>query len=173
MSSTTMSTTKSTFRLDIGCGLHPKTPLDRWAHLDIDPGPHIELVCDFGDIPLDDGTVDEIWIGDVIEHIPVWRQDEVLAEWRRILAPNGTLSGHTPSLEFNVCQYVAGQITLDWLLQNLYGDRAGFPHQHYILFTKETLDDLLQNHGFSKVDFSASPGPREAPWWLVFQAHKL
>jgi predicted SAM-dependent methyltransferase len=159
-------------KLDIGCGLHTKKPLDEWTHLDIDPGPHIELVCDFGDIPLDSESVSEIWIGDVIEHVPVWRQAEVLVEWRRILKPGGTIAGNTPNLDYNVRGYVAGNITLDWLIQNLYGDRAGYPHQHYILFTMGTLTELFNKHGFIDVDFSNSPGPRENPSWLVFSARK-
>ena len=163
----------SSSRLDIGCGLNLKKPLDEWTHLDIDPGPQIELNCDFGDIPLDNGSVDEIHIGDVIEHIPVWRQTEVLSEWHRILKIGGTLGGNTPSLERNIWQYFNKEIDLDWLLQNLYGDRAGFPHQHYILFTEETLSALLERHGFDVVDFSGSPGPKELPWWLVFTTTKV
>jgi predicted SAM-dependent methyltransferase len=159
-------------KLDVGCGLNLKKPLNEWVHLDIDQGPHIEIVCDFRDIPLDDGRVDEIWIGDVIEHVPVWQQAEALGEWRRVLKDGGVLNGTTPNLEHCVHGYVAGEIDLDWLLQNLYGDRAGFPHQHYILFTRDTLDTLLRNYGFGPVDFSGSPGPKDNPWWLVFTTKK-
>lgn len=160
-------------RLDIGCGLHTKEPLDEWIHLDCDEGPHIEMVCDFGDIDLPDESVCEIHIGDVIEHVPVWRQAEVLGEWHRILKPGGILGGNTPSLEYNVQKYARGEIDLNWLLQNLYGDRAGYPHQHYILFTKETLTELLTYHGFTAIDFGGSPGPNHEPWWLVFKAVRL
>ena len=165
-----------TIKLDIGAGLNLKQPLDEWTHLDCDEGPHIELVCDFGDIPLDDESVSEIWIGDVIEHIPVWRQKEVLTEWHRVLEPGGTISGNTPNLEYNVRAYIAGHITFDWLLQNLYGDRAGFPHQHYILFTMETLDKLFRDNGFGAGNYSGSPifNPElNTPAWLVFVTVKI
>ena len=156
-------------QLDIGCGLNLRKPLDEWVHLDIDEGPHIEIVCDFGDIPLDDNTVSVIAIGDVIEHIPVWRHTEVLTEWKRILKPGGKIIGNTPSLLYNLKAYHDGEIDLNWLLQNLYGDRAGYPHQHYTLFTKETLNELLTRHGFTQVDYSGSPGSVDNPWWLVFE----
>jgi len=163
-------------KLDIGCGLNLKKPLDEWTHLDCDEGPHIEMVCDFGDIPLDDESVSEIWIGDVIEHIPVWRQTEVLTEWNRILVPDGIISGNTPNLEYNVRAYIAGVIDLNWLLQNLYGDRAGSPHQHYILFTMETLDILFKKYGFCACNYSKSPTFKPelgTPSWLVFTTVKL
>lgn len=159
-------------KLDIGCGLNLKKPLDEWVHLDCDEGPHIEIVCDFGNIDLPDESVEQIHIGDVIEHIPVWRQAEVLSEWYRILEPGGILEGNTPNLEGNIQRYVRGEIDLNWLLQNLYGDRAGPPHQHYILFVERTLTELLEAHGFTNVDFSGSPGPTNEPWWLVFRCVK-
>ena len=161
-------------KLDIGSGLNLKKPLDEWTHLDCDRGPHIEICCDFGHIPLIDGAVDEIWAGDVIEHIPCWRWREVLTEWNRVLKGGGTLGGTTPNLEYNVRQYVDGGIDLGWLIQNLYGDRAGYPHQHYYLFVEDTLDRLLQDYGFDPVDFSGSPGGRgAAAWWLVFKTKKV
>ncbi len=165
----------STISLDVGCGLNTKKPLDDWVHLDCDEGPHIEWVTDFADIPTEDESVSEIWIGDVIEHIPAWRHDEVLTEWRRVLVPNGKLNGTTPNLEWAIYAYTNGVEGWDlgWLLQNLYGDRAGPPHQHYIIYTTETLDTFLQGKGFGPVDFNRSPGPPDNPWWLVFETHKL
>jgi predicted SAM-dependent methyltransferase len=160
-------------KLDIGCGLNTKKPLEDWTHLDIDEGPHIELVTDFGDIPLDDGAVDEIWIGDVIEHVPPWRHQEVLSEWNRVLKLNGRLSGTTPRLETVIRKYLNQEIDFDWLLQNLYGDRNGYPNQHYTLFTEHTLDILLRQYGFDNVDYSGSPGPKEQPWWIVFDTKKV
>jgi predicted SAM-dependent methyltransferase len=162
----------SPLKVDLGCGLNLKTPLEEWVHADADTGPHIEIETDFGKLPFDDDSVDEIWVGDVIEHIPVWRQAEVLAEWHRVLKPEGVLNGTTPNLEHNIRKYTRREIDLGWLLQNLYGDRRGPGHQHYILFTKETLNQLLVENGFNTIDLSGSPGGMEDPWWLVFKTTK-
>ena len=155
-------------KLDLGCGLNTKKPLDKWLHLDCDEGPHIELVCDFADIPLDDNAIDEIWVGDVIEHVPVWKYHIVFPEWKRILKPGGLLHGSTPSLEGTITRYAAKEIDHDTLIRNLYGDRAGYPHQHYNLFTRQTLTKLLSKYGFASIDLSKSPGSQSAPLWLVF-----
>lgn len=162
----------SILRVDVGCGLNIKKPVDEWIHLDGDEGPHIEWVTDFADIPTDDETVDEIWIGDVIEHIPAWRSVEVMKEWHRVLKPSGKLNGTTPNLDYNARQYVNGEITLEWFLQNLYGDRAAPPHQHYILYTRETLEAFLKQHNFANFSTFKSPGPPDNPWWFVFEAYK-
>jgi predicted SAM-dependent methyltransferase len=160
-------------KLDIGCGLNIMKPVDEWTHLDCDNGPHIELVCDFGKIPLEDNSVDEIRLGDVIEHIPVWRWVEVLQEWRRILKPKGKLWGTTPNIDHAVNEYYNQRITIHELWQVLYGDRAGYPHQHYQTFNPERLQHLLQDNGFINVDMSGSPGDPKCPWWIVFECVKL
>lgn len=158
-------------KIDMGCGLNTKKPLNDWIHLDGDEGPHIELVCDFADIPLDDNSIDEIWAGDVVEHIPAWKLNTVMTEWKRILKPGGIFGGTTPSLDFNVRQYTEGKIAYDWLIQNLYGDRAGYPHQHYILYNYEHLVKMLLRSGFENIDLGGSPGPQANPHWLVFRCN--
>jgi predicted SAM-dependent methyltransferase len=159
--------------LDIGCGLIPKQPFDIWSHLDLNPGPHIEYVCDFGSIPLPDASVEQIWLGDVIEHVPQWRHAEVLAEWHRILIPNGRISGQTPNLHKTVSDYVAGKISLqDALVPRLMGWADRPTELHYATYTPETLTVFFKQYGFDVRDYIASPGPRELPWWLIFAGRK-
>ena len=58
-------------KLEIGSGeKNPKTPLEEWVHLDVEPFQHVEIVADFGKIPLDDGVVEEIFLGDVSSTFP-------------------------------------------------------------------------------------------------------
>lgn len=160
-------------RLDIGCGLNPKGPLDMWTHLDLNPGPHIEYACDFADIPLPDNSVEEIWLGDVIEHVPQWRVDAVFAEWRRILIPHGRLTGTTPNLRKIVSDYIAGVISLqDALVPRLMGWADRPTELHYATYTQESLVALGKRHGFTINDFSRSPGPHQLPWWFIFAGTK-
>lgn len=162
-------------KLDIGAG-HPgwqRTPADEWTHLGINPCEHIEIVADFGDIPLDDGVCEEIYIGDIIEHVPAWRYDEVLTEWNRVLALGGKVSGTCPNGDRAMRAYAAGEIDFAEAKLSLYGwaDRA--TEQHYTCFDKETLTALLEKYGFEVTDYSKSPGPADCPLWLVFSGTKV
>lgn len=55
------------------------------------------LVSDATHLPFDDGAFDTVYAGEIIEHVtdPM----EALAEWRRVLAPGGTLIMTTPNRE--------------------------------------------------------------------------
>ena len=162
-------------KLDIGSGQPgwQKMPLDEWTHLDIVPHDHVEIVCDFGKIPLDDNSVDEIWIGDVIEHVPVWRLMEVLGEWRRILKVDGTIGGNTPNPERAMREFSAGNIGMDELIGALYGNRDKATEIHYITYSKESLTNMFRRYGFDVTDFSESPGDPSLPWWWRFKGKKV
>jgi predicted SAM-dependent methyltransferase len=160
-------------KLDIGCGLNYKKPFDEWTHLDANHADHVEIVCDFGKIDLPDGSVDEIWIGDVIEHIEPWRIREVLAEWHRILKPRGKIGGQTPNLMKTVQDYVSNGMTIrEALVPRIYGWTDRPTEQHYVTFTQESLSKLFADNGFNVRDYSASPGHSECYWWFVFSGTK-
>lgn len=55
------------------------------------------LVADATRLPFDDGSFDAVYAGEIIEHVP--DPLEALAEWRRVLAPGGTLILTTPNRE--------------------------------------------------------------------------
>ena len=162
-------------KLDIGSGHKGwmQEPLDEWLHLDLGGGPHVEIQCDFGDIPLEDGACDEIFIGDIIEHVPGWRYDEVLSEWNRVLKMGGIIKGRCPNGDRAMRCYADGEIPFEEALQALYG-WANHPfQQHYMCFEKRTLTALLKKYGFDVTDYSGSPGPPDRPWWLVFVGRKV
>lgn len=161
-------------KLDIGCGLHWKEPLDEWTHLDANAGPHIEMVCDFGKIPLPDASVEAIHLGDVVEHIPLWRQDEVLKEWQRIAKMGCVVTGSTPNIDSVIRRYARGAFKLQQaLIPNIYGWNDRPTEHHFINFTKDTLTALFARHGFEVTDYSGSPGPADEPLWLVFKGRKV
>ena len=161
-------------KLDIGCGLHWKEPLNEWTHLDINPNTHIEIVCDFGNIPVPDGSVEAIHLGDVIEHIQIYRQYDVLEEWRRIAQIGCVVTGTTPNIDSVMKRYARGELSLkDALIPNIYGWNDRPTEHHFINFTKETLTALFKKHGFEVTDFSGSPGPSDEPHWLVFKGRRV
>lgn len=164
----------SGLKLDIGAGATgwQQEPLDEWVHLDFADQPHIEIVADFADIPLENGACKEIFIGDIIEHVPAWRYDEVLTEWHRILEPGGVIRGRCPNGDRAMRAYVSGEIDFAEAKLSLYGWADHPLQQHYACFDKKSLTELLAKYGFDVTDYSGSPGPVDCPWWLVFVGRK-
>lgn len=162
------------FKLDIGAGKPgwQQPPEEGWIHLDVIPNEHIEIVADIGKIPVSKGTVDEIYIGDIVEHIPAWETEKVLTEWNRILKVGGLIHGRCPNLDRIMRDYANNTMSLEDALKNLYGWAVSPTEQHYYLYTKETLTALLHKYNLEITDFSGSPGPVDRPWWLVFEGHK-
>ncbi len=163
-------------KIDIGAGIrNKKRPLDEWIHLDIFPDDHMEIVCDFGHIPVGDVEVDEIYAGDVIEHIEMERRDEIMREWNRILKIGGIFTGQTPNLHATMIRYSKSELSFQDAFGALYGSQESKYQQHYITYTVETLKVLLEQYGFGCIDFSESPGnnnPNEA-WWLYWTCQKI
>jgi predicted SAM-dependent methyltransferase len=136
-------------KLDIGCGDTNTQMKGDWTHIDIDEYDGVDIVCDFGKIPLPDDCADEIFLGDVMEHIPRWRYDEVLPEFARLLKPGGIISIRTPNIELAMRAYSNGTLAFPDALQLIYARGVDDKHQHYHGFSGRTLLDLLGGYGFT------------------------
>jgi predicted SAM-dependent methyltransferase len=162
------------FKLDLGSGsVNQKQPLTDWVRCDARPGHNVDIVCDFGDIPIANEQVDEIHIGDVIEHVPVYRHNMVLREWNRIMKIGAVIGGATPNLDRIMRAYAAGELDLRNALLGLAGWMNCPTEQHFVTYTKETLSAMMLEYGFLIDDYSGSPGPADMPWWLVFKGRKI
>lgn len=165
-------------KVDLGSGLNyykgiNNDEIGQWIHIDGDPAPHVEIVCDWVNIPIESGVVDELHSSETVEHIPPWDHEKTFTEWNRVLKIGGVFFGTTPNFNWSATQYAMGKMDYDTAQANLYGDRAGYHHVHYQTYTKETLTLLLEKYGFGEIDFSGSPGLPNTAWWLVFTCKKI
>lgn len=115
--------------LHVGCGqasqaeTTPGFQGDDWheIRLDIDPAAKPDLLASMLDMHmLADGTVDAIFSSHNIEHLFSHEVAQALAEFLRVLKPNGFLVLTCPDLQ-SVCQAVAA----NRLLEPLYLSEAG------------------------------------------------
>lgn len=152
---------------------------DEWIHIDGVAADHIEIVCDFAEIPLPDGIADEIFSGDTLEHIRTDLIDKTLKEWNRITKIGGIFSLRTPNLHSTMVRYAKGDLSLQDAMGAIYGSQDSMWQQHYVTYTAETLTALLEKYGFGEIDLTGSPGydPKtQSPndgWWLVCHAIKV
>lgn len=165
-------------RLSIGAGLHWKQPFDQWINHDGLPSEHCDVISEFAELPFEDKTFDEVHFGDVVEHVPSYRDSEVWPEWNRVMKIGALMTGSTPNLHRVMMDYASGKLSLELAMQNIYAWRTTPYEQHYITFTVDTLTKLLNKYGFEEVSFEGSPGVDETKdknmaWWLVWSAKKV
>lgn len=157
--------------LHVGCGAKRKAQTTRgfdtpeWSEirLDIDPAVKPDIVAaltDMSAVPA--GAVDAVFSSHNIEHLYAHEVSVALAEFRRVLKPDGFVVITCPDL-----QSVAALVAADKLLEPAYVSPAGPITPHDILygfgaamargnlymahrcgFTRRTLMQALQSAGF-------------------------
>jgi predicted SAM-dependent methyltransferase len=160
--------------LNVGCGyplrqrLHPLFQGPEWRELrlDIDPGVEPDIVCSMTAMsPVASGSVDAIWSSHNLEHLHRHEVPVALAEFCRVLKPQGLLLLTLPDL-----QQVAELVVADRLEHESYMSPSGpvtaldmiFGHTpslarghsfmaHKTGFTPTTLGALLLDAGFIEI----------------------
>jgi SAM-dependent methyltransferase len=160
--------------LNVGCGYPLRQKLHRHFHgpewreirLDIDPAVNPDIVCSITDIsPVAADSVDAVWSSHNLEHLQRHEVPLALAEFLRVLKPNGLLLLTLPDL-----QQVARLVVEDRLEDTAYISQSGpitaldmiFGHTvslargngfmaHRTGFTARSLHKLLLEAGFVEV----------------------
>jgi SAM-dependent methyltransferase len=160
--------------LHVGCGMpqperfptYFRQPGWREIRLDIDPGVQPDVIASITDLgQINSGSVDAIWSSHNLEHLNAYEVPVALAEFRRVLKPDGFAIITLPDL-----RAIARLILAENLDQLLYQSGAGpitpldmlFGHQaslargnHYMAhrtgFTATTLGQNLLDAGFDEV----------------------
>lgn len=136
-------------RIELGAGYRP-TP--GFTHQDINPGKHIEIVCDVRDVDqLGDGW-DEVRATHLLEHFGRHETTPVLEEWYSILGHKGTLYLEVPNLTGQIAQWQDGSIDDRELVRLMYADQDYEENYHKTAFTVDLLGSYLKDAGFRYVE---------------------
>jgi predicted SAM-dependent methyltransferase len=132
------------------------SPASGWTILNIQPGPHVDLVGDCVDLGrVDSGSVSEIYASHVLEHLGF--RDELpraLGEWHRVLEPEGRLRISVPDLMTLRRLFVdpnLSQRVRDYVVRVIYGSQEDAHNFHRMGFTLESLAQSLKLAGFHKI----------------------
>jgi len=114
-------------------------------------------VADISSLPFDNGSMDVVFCGEVLEHLTYDVCSAGLMEIRRVLRTGGTLIGSTPHNEnLSMMQVICGECGN---VSHLCG--------HVQSFTKDRQRDVLEAHGFKvmKQYVSAFLPFNRQPWY--------
>ena len=134
-------------RLHVGCG---PVHLDGWINIDVRRYPAVDFVLDVRDgLPFRDLQL--IFAEHFIEHLPFWEAQRFLADCRKALGPSGVLRMSTPNLDWVYrTHYESGDVRDCFLINQSFRSWG-----HQFLYNAATLEAVLHDAGFDRVDFVA------------------
>lgn len=147
-------------RLHLGCG---NVRREGWVNIDLVPTPATDLVGDVTRLPdFADGSVEEIRMEAVYEHLFRHERLAALREWHRVLAPGGLLHiAFIPDFDVIAEHYVnrrAGVTGPVFSLEEVYRYTHGDPvawnaaeQLHKDVFTRESVTAEMVTAGFEQV----------------------
>lgn len=116
-----------------------------------------DLQCFIENLPFRNDSVDEIIMLHVLEHLPTYKVDGILTEFRRVLRIGGRLYLGVPDIK-GTAQQLAEATTPeeeDWCIRLIHGTQRNEFSHHYCGYTERTLKNLLSGKGFG--DFKTLP----------------
>lgn len=135
-------------KLHLGCG---KRFIPGYFHVDAVPFDHVELVHEVDHLPMvADESAKVIYTCHVLEHFSRKHVPDVLAEWRRILAPGGTLRVAVPDFAA-LAEVYAKTGNLENIIGPLFGRGDYLYNVHYTVWDFASLTDALMVAGFHGV----------------------
>ncbi len=139
-------------RLNLGCG---HIPLDGYINVDQRDLPGVDIVAEAGVIPIQPGTVHEVFSSHLLEHFPQETlRRRLLPYWHSLLVPGGTFRAIVPDGEAMLAGAGAGEYPFDEFREVLFGAQDYEGDFHFNLFTPDSLAALLREARFEDVNIA-------------------
>ena len=128
-----------------------------WEILNINPGPHVNHVCDATDLSIfDDCSFAEVYASHILEHLDY--NDELagaLAEWYRVLIPAGRLYISVPDLDVLARLFLLkDDFTVNErfdIMRMIFGGHVDEYDYHVVGLNEEFLGSYLATTGFTNI----------------------
>lgn len=144
-------------KLNIGCGAKR---IEGEVGVDAYPTEAADVIAEMTDLPYDPGTVDQVRLEHVLEHLPYRKVPTALAEMRRVLKPGGRIIVGVPDIEATFRAYLdatdapvaVARATRYAALRHVYGSQTAEGQYHQSGWDSDSLRDLLLHSGFYPVE---------------------
>ena len=132
-------------KINLGCG-----GIHKSGYLNVDAFDETiaDEIMSAVDLNLEENSVDEVLISQVIEHLGIGQSLYALSECFRVLKPQGKLIIETPDIRRSFQKYLKGnRETRKNIFPWIYGvDMPGM--QHRFCFPDDLLEEILRDNGF-------------------------
>ncbi len=168
-------------RIEVGSGRYAQAG---YVHVDVDPrAGHVEAIAPAWRLPFPDAWATEVLAIHSLEHVPPPKLVETLREWRRVLAPAGTVRVHVPNAPELFQAFLNNPVEGKWAMMGsilgMYcGPGADRPEDltvrsdHQLIFDFPLLSWALTEAGFDDVqDLSDTAEDRHIVSWRDQVSH--
>lgn len=131
-------------KLNIGCGRYP---IAEHVNLDSQPYDGVDVVTRVPPLPYDDDSIESIYTGHFLEHLPPWDVLPLLEECYRVLVPGGSLAVVVPDAEKARLMLLSYRLTSDAHVAIVHGETHD-DMAHRTLWSHNRLRDALRRAGF-------------------------
>lgn len=136
-------------KLHLGCG---KRFIPGFVHIDAVDFEHVDHVASIDNLSfIPDNSVELIYNCHVLEHFKRKDVEKVLAEWYRVLKPEGVLRISVPDFE-SLCKIYTQTSNLSLVKGALFGRQDYLYNIHYNVFDFKDLKSELESVGFKEVE---------------------
>ncbi len=170
--------------LNLGCGnrIFKSTPELIWHNLDIQAGPHVDVVDDWRNLKAHwQDDIDIVIALQTYEHQGCGEQP--IKQCYEVLKPRGSLIVSVPDLRKLALMWLRNELTTQIYMTNVYGPFDGTPEsRHHWGFDPDSLREALVSailpekwYTIRTFDYRVIPGteiPRDDRWILTLEAIK-
>ncbi len=97
------------------------------------PGPEIDIVMELKKLSFKEGSIDELYVFHVLDHLFIDEAPEALANWIKVLKPNGKIFIIVDDFEYLTRAFVGGDININ-TFNNEHSAPAFFDHDNLFGF---------------------------------------
>lgn len=150
--------------------------IEGFVSVDIRDDVGAEVICDVSDLPFDDGSVDEIYAGHLVEHFDCLEFPGVLDEWWRVLVDGGRLVVSFPDFLKGVDKFREGSVDLEGLNTIIFANASREGQTHHQLVSAGSMCGELMSAGFDNVheldNYEHLVTPQSCGWQSVVEGFK-
>lgn len=140
---------RGALRLNVGSG---SLAVEGYVNVDGRAINGVDVVAEVGDLPFDDGTVEEVRSAHVLEHFPKEElRRRVLPHWVAKLRPGGTFRAIVPDAVSMMDAWSEGTLTFEDLREVTFGGQDYEGDFHFTMFSVDSLTALLEGAGLVDV----------------------